>query len=110
MLAENPFQGHRRRDLTRRSILFWVLTKYPNYVIVYDPHARPLAILRVLHGMRDLNRIQHLGGVGVPVTSAIGHRANTRSLAVSRQSGFVMVWLRPCSILPAAHPVDRVEL
>jgi plasmid stabilization system protein ParE len=57
MLAENPFQGHRRRDLTRRSILFWVLPKYPNYMIVYDPHTRPLAILRVLHGMRDLKQL-----------------------------------------------------
>ena len=42
LLAERPLQGHRRRDLTRRPVL-WVLPKYPNYVIVYDPEARPLA-------------------------------------------------------------------
>ena len=57
LLAVSPLQGHLRRDLTKLPIRFWVLSKYPNYVIVYDPHARPLAILRVLHGMRDLKRL-----------------------------------------------------
>lgn len=57
MLAESPRQGHLRRDLTKLPIRFWVLPKYPNYVIVYDPHVRPLAILRVLHGMHDLKRL-----------------------------------------------------
>jgi hypothetical protein len=40
-----------------RPILFWALPKHPNYMIVYNPHARPLAILRVLYGMRDLKRL-----------------------------------------------------
>jgi plasmid stabilization system protein ParE len=53
-LAENPLQGHLRRDLTKLPVRFWTLPKYPNYMIVYNPHARPLAILRVLHGKRDL--------------------------------------------------------
>jgi plasmid stabilization system protein ParE len=57
LLAENPLQGHLRRDLTKRPLRFWTLPKYPNYMIVYDPHARPVAILRVLHGMRDLKRL-----------------------------------------------------
>jgi plasmid stabilization system protein ParE len=57
LLAENPLQGHLRRDLTKQSVRFWTLPKYPNHMIVYNPQARPLAILRVLHGMRDLKRL-----------------------------------------------------
>jgi plasmid stabilization system protein ParE len=57
LVAESPLQGHLRRDLTMLPIRFWTLPKYQNYLIVYDPHTRPLAILRVLHGMRDLKRL-----------------------------------------------------
>jgi plasmid stabilization system protein ParE len=57
LLSESPLQGHRRRDITKRPIVFWVLPKYPSYLIVYDPRAKPLRILRVLHGMRDLRRL-----------------------------------------------------
>jgi plasmid stabilization system protein ParE len=56
-LAESPLQGHLRRDLTKLPLRFWTLPKYPNYIIVYNPDARPVAILRVLHGMRDLKRL-----------------------------------------------------
>jgi plasmid stabilization system protein ParE len=57
LLAGRPLQGHLRRDLTKRPLRFWTLPKYQNYLIVYDPNARPVAILRVLHGMRDLKRL-----------------------------------------------------
>jgi plasmid stabilization system protein ParE len=56
-LAESPLQGHLRRDLTKLPVRFWTLPKYPNYMIVYNPHARPLVILRVVHGKRDLKRL-----------------------------------------------------
>ena len=46
LLAERPLQGHLRRDLTKLPLRFWTLPKYPNYMIVYNPHARPVAILR----------------------------------------------------------------
>ncbi len=57
LLAESPLQGHLRRDLTELPVRFWTLPRYPNYMIVYDPNARPLAILRVLHGKRDLKQL-----------------------------------------------------
>jgi plasmid stabilization system protein ParE len=57
LIAEHPLQGHLRRDLTKLPVRFWSLPKYPSYMIVYNPHAKPLAILRVLHGMRDLKRL-----------------------------------------------------
>jgi plasmid stabilization system protein ParE len=49
-LAEGPFRGHPRPDLTRRAARFWTLTRYPNYTIVYRPETAPLQIIAVLHG------------------------------------------------------------
>jgi len=57
LLAQKPLVGHTRRDLTKLPVRFWTLPKYPNYLIVYRPESRPLEIVRVLHGMRDLKRI-----------------------------------------------------
>jgi antitoxin ParD1/3/4 len=59
-LAENPLQGHLRPELTKLPVRFWTLPRYSNYTIIYRPESRPLQILRVLHGMRDLGNI--LGG------------------------------------------------
>jgi len=41
-LAKHPLMGSRRRDITSRPVLFWTVTKYPNYVIVYRPETTPL--------------------------------------------------------------------
>ena len=57
LLAKGPLQGHVRRGLTKLPVRFWTVPKYPNYMIVYKPDSRPLEILRVLHGMRNLKRI-----------------------------------------------------
>jgi plasmid stabilization system protein ParE len=56
-VAESPFRGHFREDLTSRALRFWTLTQYPNYTIVYRPETAPLQVLAVLHGNRDLRRI-----------------------------------------------------
>jgi antitoxin ParD1/3/4/toxin ParE1/3/4 len=53
-LAENSLAGHRRSDLTNLPVLFWAVVKYPRYVIVYNPTTRPLEIVRILHGARDV--------------------------------------------------------
>lgn len=52
-LAEMPGLGHRRDDLTPEDFRFWSVF---DYLIVYDPNASPLAVVRVLHGRRDVNR------------------------------------------------------
>jgi antitoxin ParD1/3/4 len=49
-----PGQGHTRKDLTDLPVLFWPVG---SYLIVYDPEKRPLEILRVLHGARDVETI-----------------------------------------------------
>lgn len=56
-LAEAPLRGHVRRDLTDRPLRFWVLTRYPNYTVVYEPETKTLRIVAVLHGKRNLRRI-----------------------------------------------------
>ncbi len=53
-LAEAPFRGHLRSDLTRLPLRFWTVQPYRNYLIVYDPSTRPLQIIRILHGARDI--------------------------------------------------------
>jgi antitoxin ParD1/3/4/toxin ParE1/3/4 len=50
-LAENPRIGHVREDLTDHPVLFWPVG---SYLIIYDPERKPLAIVRVIHGARDV--------------------------------------------------------
>jgi antitoxin ParD1/3/4 len=56
-LAESPLRGHTRSDLTNRPLRFWTIVRYSNYTVVYRPEKRPLQIVAVLHGKRDLRRI-----------------------------------------------------
>jgi plasmid stabilization system protein ParE len=51
-LVEMPGMGHRREDLTREDVRFWSVFEY---LIVYEPDAAPLGIVRVLHGRRDVS-------------------------------------------------------
>ena len=53
-LAQNPRSGHERSDLTRKPVLFWPVGAY---LIVYNPAASPIEIVRVLHGARDIAAI-----------------------------------------------------
>lgn len=51
MLADHPRVGKLRTDLTPTPIRTW--TVY-SYMIFYDAETRPIEIMRVLHGARDL--------------------------------------------------------
>ena len=54
-LAQHPYIGHERNDLsTREDVRFWPVY---SYLIIYRPASRPLEILRVLHGERDVKRV-----------------------------------------------------
>ena len=54
MLAEGPFRGKAREDLTNLPLRFWTVQSFPNYIVVYDPKSDPLRIIRILHGSRDI--------------------------------------------------------
>ncbi len=44
----------RRRDLTKRPVLFFSLY---SFVVVYQPDVRPIRIMAVLRGKRDVKRV-----------------------------------------------------
>jgi antitoxin ParD1/3/4 len=53
-LARMPGQGHSRKDLTRRPVLFFPLY---SYLIVYQPEIDPIRIMAVVHGRRNVKRV-----------------------------------------------------
>jgi len=56
-VAEGPRRGQIREDLTKRPLRFWVVQRFPNYIIAYDPATDPLQIIRILHGARNIRAI-----------------------------------------------------
>jgi toxin ParE1/3/4 len=54
LLASRPDAGHFRPDLTPLPVKFWPVF---SYLVVYEPTARPVAIVRVLHSRRDVETI-----------------------------------------------------
>jgi antitoxin ParD1/3/4/toxin ParE1/3/4 len=58
LLAGRPEIGHVREDLTERAVKFWPIY---SYLIVCNPATHPIQILRVLHGMRDVERFSANG-------------------------------------------------
>jgi len=57
LLADRPYAGRLRPDLTPLPLCFWVVRQYSNYLIVYDPETKPLQIIRILHAARNLPTI-----------------------------------------------------
>ena len=57
-LAEMPVMGHLRRDLSDEPFRFWSVY---SYLIIYKPESRPLQVVRVLHGARDVRSILEEG-------------------------------------------------
>jgi plasmid stabilization system protein ParE len=54
LLAENPDAGHFRDDLTSRPVRFFPVY---SYLVVYSANTRPVEIVRVLGGGRDIESI-----------------------------------------------------
>ena len=50
-LAEHPGLGHLREDLTDEALRVWTVH---SYLVIYRPDARPLEVVRVLSGYRDI--------------------------------------------------------
>jgi|SRR5579884_2341822 antitoxin ParD1/3/4/toxin ParE1/3/4 len=53
-LSHNPGVGHRRRDLTSADVRFFPVY---SYLVVYRSGTKPLQIVTILHGRRDLETI-----------------------------------------------------
>ena len=53
LLAANPGVGHTRPDLMDEPVRFLSVW---SYLIVYLPDSKPLKVVRILHGYRDVER------------------------------------------------------
>ena len=53
-LARTPGMGHSREDLTDEPLRFWSVF---SYLVIYDPATKPIEIVRVLHGRREVDSI-----------------------------------------------------
>jgi toxin ParE1/3/4 len=53
-LAATPGAGHWRKDLTEEPVKFFAVY---SYLIVYRPDSKPLEIVAILHGNRDVERV-----------------------------------------------------
>lgn len=53
-LAENPGAGHWRLNLTDHAVKFFPVY---SYLIVYRPDTKPLQVVSILHGHRDVEQI-----------------------------------------------------
>ena len=56
-LAKHPLAGKVRPDVTSDPVRFWTVSRYPNYIVVYLPNTKPLQVVSVLHGKRNLNAL-----------------------------------------------------
>ena len=65
-LARHPFIGSKRGEITPLPVRFWTASRFPNFIVVYRPDTKPLQVISVLHGKRDLKT--YLEG-GDPVMS-----------------------------------------
>src|SRR5580698_2177024 len=53
-LAQMPGMGHFRSDLATEPLRFWHVR---SYLIIYRGEKRPMEVVRVLHGARDVQAI-----------------------------------------------------
>jgi len=53
-LARNPGAGHTRKDLTKEDVKFFAVF---SYLIVYRPVMKPLQVVAILHGGRDVEQV-----------------------------------------------------
>jgi plasmid stabilization system protein ParE len=63
-LARHPFIGSKRAEITLLPVRFWTVSKFTNFIVVYRPDTKPLQVISVLHGKRDLK--SYLEGVDLP--------------------------------------------
>jgi plasmid stabilization system protein ParE len=62
LLAKHPELGPRPSWETRHKRLrFWVISRFNNYLIYYEPSGKEVSIERVLDGRRDVHRIVETG-------------------------------------------------
>jgi len=56
-LARHPLLGSKRTEITPLPVRFWTVTRFPNFVVVYRPDTKPMQVIAVLHGMRNIRAL-----------------------------------------------------
>jgi plasmid stabilization system protein ParE len=56
-LARHPLLGSKRSEITLQPVRFWTVSRFPNFIVVYRPETKPLQIVTVLHGRRNIRAI-----------------------------------------------------
>jgi len=59
-LARHPLIGLKRSEITPLPVRFWTVSRFPNFIVVYRPDTKPLQIVAVLHGKRDMKAFLEL--------------------------------------------------
>lgn len=62
-IARYPMLGSKRSEITSLPVRFWVVSRFPNFVIAYRPETMPLRVVAVLHAKRDMKRALAQRGV-----------------------------------------------
>jgi len=57
LLSVNPLIGSARQDETSHPVRFWPVPRYPTYIVVYFPSTKPLQIVAILHGKRNVRTV-----------------------------------------------------
>jgi antitoxin ParD1/3/4 len=61
-VAKYPLLGSKRAEISPLPVRFWVVTRYPNFILVYRPESKPLQIIAELHGKRNIKRLMEERG------------------------------------------------
>jgi plasmid stabilization system protein ParE len=56
-LARHPLLGSKRSEITSLPVRFWTVTRFPSFIVVYRPDTKPLQIIAVLHGKRNIKAL-----------------------------------------------------
>jgi plasmid stabilization system protein ParE len=56
-IARHPLLGSKRVEITSQPVRFWVVSRFPNFILVYRPATKPLEVIAVLHAKRDIKRV-----------------------------------------------------
>jgi plasmid stabilization system protein ParE len=56
-LARHPLIGSKRTEITPLPVRFWAVTRFSNYIIVFRPDKKPLQVVAVLHGKRNIKAL-----------------------------------------------------
>src|ERR1035438_7528563 len=57
-LARHPLLGSKRTEITPLPVRFWTLSRFPNFIVLYRPETKPLQVVAVLRGKRNIKAVQ----------------------------------------------------